>query len=111
MTSAEGAQPPFGTLRRSSAIIIPDAGPLITLGKSEQLSLLLLPGLPVYVVDQVVWETTRNRDFPDAVAIAGFINAYPDRVHVFRTRVGAFCERERTEKEVVRQPGMGEAAI
>jgi hypothetical protein len=41
-------------------ILLPDAGPLITLAYADALDLLLKPGWPVRVVDMVLHEVTRN---------------------------------------------------
>ena len=41
-------------------ILLPDAGPLITLAYADALDLLLKPGWPVQVVDMVLHEVTRN---------------------------------------------------
>ena len=42
------------------AVLLPDAGPLITLAYADALDLLLKPGWPVQVVDMVLHEVTRN---------------------------------------------------
>jgi hypothetical protein len=44
---------------RRVALLVPDAGPLISLGRIDRLSLLLLLKLPIYLVDQVVYEVAR----------------------------------------------------
>jgi hypothetical protein len=41
-------------------VVLPDAGPLITLAYANALDLLLKPGWPVQVVDMVLHEVTRN---------------------------------------------------
>lgn len=41
-------------------LLMPDAGPLITLAYADALDLLLKPGWPVQVVDMVLHEVTRN---------------------------------------------------
>ncbi|BDI04151.1 hypothetical protein CATMQ487_11210 [Sphaerotilus microaerophilus] len=45
---------------RPDTVLLPDAGPLITLAYADALDLLLLPGWPVEVVDRVLHEVTRN---------------------------------------------------
>ncbi len=45
---------------KTSPILLPDAGPLITLAYADALDLLLKPGWPVHIVDMVVHEVTRN---------------------------------------------------
>lgn len=41
-------------------LLLPDAGPLITLAYADALDLLLAPGWPVHIVDMVLHEVTRN---------------------------------------------------
>ena len=42
-------------------VLLPDAGPLITLAYADALDLLFKPGWPVVLVDMVLHEVTRNR--------------------------------------------------
>ena len=42
-------------------LLLPDAGPLITLAYAQALDLLFKPGWPVQIVDMVLQEVTRNR--------------------------------------------------
>lgn len=90
--------------------MVPDAGPLISLAKAGLLDLLLLPGYPIYVVDQVCYEVTGSKRFPDAIRIEEFIQRHPGAVHEFSTAVGQAAALRRAQGEV-RQPGQGEAAI
>ena len=41
-------------------VLLPDAGPLITLAYARSLDLLHKPGWPVRIVDRVLHEVTRN---------------------------------------------------
>ena len=43
-----------------AVVVLPDAGPLITLAYANALDLLLKPGWPVQIVDMVLHEVTRN---------------------------------------------------
>lgn len=93
-------------------IVVPDAGPLISLAKAERLDLLLALKLPVYVMDQVYWEATQNRDKPDALAIAAFVAAHSDLFHIAETETGENARFAREAGRVgKRQSGLGEAAI
>lgn len=91
-------------------MLIPDAGPLISLGKADCLDVLLLLGFPIYVVDQVRYEVTRNKQFLDASRIEKFVRGHPGVVNEFSTAVGQAAAQRRAQGEV-RQPGQGEAAI
>lgn len=44
----------------SSIVLLPDAGPLITLAYADALDLLLKPGWRMQIVDMVLYEVTRN---------------------------------------------------
>ena len=90
--------------------MVPDAGPLISLARTDRLDVLLLLGFPIYVVDQVRFEVTRNKQFPDAVRIEKFVRDHPGTVHEFSTAVRQAAAQRRAQGEV-RQPGQGEAAI
>jgi hypothetical protein len=90
-------------------LLVPDAGPLISLGRVNRLDLLVSLGLPVVIVDQVKFEVTRDARFPDARHIERFL-AHQPTVHVFETAVGTAAASRREAGEI-RQPGQGEAAI
>lgn len=91
-------------------VIVPDAGPLISLGKADRLALLLMLDCPIYVVDQVRFEVTKDKRHPDAARIETFMRDHSDMVHEFVTAVGAAAATRRAAGEI-RQPGQGEAAI
>ncbi len=59
------------------ALVIPDAGQLISLGKAQSLEILLKLDLPIYIVDQVYFEVTREPSFEDAKIIRQFAQSYP----------------------------------
>ncbi len=98
-------------MSRRVVLLIPDAGPLISLAKADRLRLLLAPGLPVVVADQVLFEATRDTRHEDARRIAEFVRAYPDAVLKFRTAVGDAAAARRAAGETGRQKGQGEAAV
>jgi hypothetical protein len=50
----------MATLSHPAVVVMPDAGPLITLAYADALDLLLKPGWPVQIVDMVLHEVTRN---------------------------------------------------
>ncbi len=91
-------------------LVIPDAGPLISLAKADHLEVLLTLGYPIYVVDQVKYEVTRDKRFADASRIERFMRDYANVVHEFVTAVGQAAASRRAGGEI-RQPGQGEAAI
>nr|WP_294555516.1 hypothetical protein [uncultured Rhodopila sp.] len=94
----------------SVILVVPDAGPLISLGKAGRLEILLTLRLPICVVDQVRFEVTNDNRFADARRIDDFIRNHPDVVQEFVTAVGAAAAVRRAAGET-RQPVQGEAAI
>jgi hypothetical protein len=53
-------------------LLLPDAGPLITLAYADALDVLLAPGWEVQVVDMVLFEVTRNQT-PTSQAIGAWV--------------------------------------
>ena len=47
--------------QRSNIVLLPDAGPFITLAYADSLDLLFKPGWTVMVVDMVLYELTRTK--------------------------------------------------
>ena len=73
-------------------IVIPDAGPLITLAKAGALELLLAFDVNAEIVltDTVEFEATRMRtEHADAQKICDFINGNPQRISIRSTTYGA----------------------
>jgi hypothetical protein len=93
------------------ALLIPDSGPLISLGRADRLGLLLLLDLPIYLVDQVAFEATHSVRHEDAARVRAFIKDNPDRVRVVTTFVGAAAAGVRRRRPNARHRGLGEAAI
>jgi hypothetical protein len=59
--------------KRRVVLVVPDAGPLISLGKADKLDILLRLRLPIYIVDQVYHEATHEHRFADARRIERFV--------------------------------------
>lgn len=58
----------------AQTVLLPDAGPLITLAYADALDLLLQPGWPVVLVDMVLHEVTRNQT-PTSEKLAQWVAA------------------------------------
>ncbi len=93
------------------ALVIPDAGPLISLGVGKSLSLLLKLDLPIYLVDVVYDEVTRDKKKPGAVEIRNFVTTHPAIVHVVETEVGRLIAERRATQPNYRFSHAGETAI
>lgn len=69
----------------SSTLLLPDAGPLITLAYADALDLLLKPGWALAVVDMVLHEVTRHQT-PTSDTLARWVQTrqlpvLPTRIH------------------------------
>ena len=82
-------------------VLIPDAGPWITLAYADALDLLLKPGWPVAMVDMVLEELTRSQT-PTSQQIASWVS--DQQITVLPTEV---CRRAAGR----RQRHLGEMAI
>jgi hypothetical protein len=90
-------------------LLLPDAGPLITLAYANQLDLLQRPGWPLRLVDMVLYEVTRNPT-PSRDAIRRFVEA--QRVTLIETQVGRRYQRQlAAQPDQIRRAGLGELAI
>lgn len=100
MKAASGKQP--------IRIVLPDAGPLISLALGNALDLLLLVSADVRIVvtDVVEFEVTHRRlDLPDAQAISAFLQTHADRIEVMPTTIGTMALAD-----IARRTQAGESA-
>jgi hypothetical protein len=68
-------------------VIVTDAGPLITLAAADSLDYLLLPGLPVYIPDAVVYEATKDVEALGARSILEWRDRHRSAVVTVTTEV------------------------
>lgn len=101
--------------KRSSAsasantVLLPDAGPLITLAYADALDLLFKPGWAVLLVDMVLHEVTRNAT-PTSQLIAEWASRH--HLQVLPTRTFEHHVRTATSATPVsRRANLGELAI
>lgn len=94
---------------QAPTLILPDAGPLITLAYAESLDLLLKPGWPVWIVDMVLHEVTRNAT-PTSHAIAAWAGGSGAVARATRTFTH-YRQRLPVEPDPPRKAGLGELAI
>lgn len=92
-----------------AVVVLPDAGPLITLAYADALDLLLAPGWPVRVVDMVLEEVTRNAT-PTSARIAHWVAEHGLPIVATRT-----CEHYRAARseggDKRARPNLGELAV
>ena len=66
------------------AVLLPDAGPLITLAYADALDLLSKPGWPIMLVDMVLHEVTRNQT-PTSQKLARWVEGNKVEIRTTRT--------------------------
>lgn len=93
----------------ANLVLLPDAGPLITLAYADALDLLFKPGWPIVLVDMVLHEVTRNQT-PTSEKLAQW--AASSQVSVRAT--GTFRRHQQTQvanPAAARTANLGELAI
>ncbi len=93
----------------ASIVLLPDAGPLITLAYADALDLLLKPGWPVQIVDMVLHEVTRNAT-PTSKHIRQWVDDHS--IAVLSTRTFQYYLAAQSGGEIKpRKSNLGEIAI
>jgi len=88
-------------------VLLPDAGPLITLAYADSLDLLFKPGWPVHLVDMVLHELTRN-----ATPTSELIARWAEKLPVLTTRTyQRYREAVDRGDATARKANLGELAI
>lgn len=91
------------------AVLLPDAGPLITLAYADALDLLSKPGWPIMLVDMVLHEITRNQT-PTSQKLARWVEG--NKVEIRTTRTFRHYQQTLAAgAATVRQSNLGELAI
>jgi hypothetical protein len=90
-------------------LLIPDAGPLITLAYAEALDVLLKPGWLVQIVDMVLYEVTRNQT-PTSQSIAAW--ADKNKIRILPTKIFEHYKRaQESDATAPRKSNLGELAV
>lgn len=90
-------------------LLLPDAGPLITLAYADALDVLFKPGWSVQIVDMVLHEVTRSKT-PTSQAIATWVRA--NKLHVVPTKTHQHFRRKQAASAAPqRKSNLGELAI
>ena len=90
-------------------VLLPDAGPLITLAYADSLDLLFRPGWSVALVDMVLHEVTRNQT-PTSEKLAQW--AQTSHVPIIPTRIHGHYQQSVSASPVSpRKSNLGELAI
>ncbi|WP_156955333.1 hypothetical protein [Polaromonas glacialis] len=90
-------------------MLLPDAGPLITLAYADALDVLFMPGWSVALVDMVLCEITRNQT-PTSQKLAQWVQAH--QLPVLPTRINQRYQQALSSSLVAsRKSNLGELAI
>lgn len=90
-------------------VLLPDAGPLITLAYADSLDLLLVPGWAVALVDMVLHEVTRNQT-PTSEKLANWAQTH--QLPILQTGIFRRYQQALLESDVApRKSNLGEIAI
>lgn len=96
-------------------LIIPDAGPLISLAHAGRLDLLDVFKQPVAVLDVVRLECLKKPDSPDHSAMRDWFKAKANAVRIIETPIRALYEQaleaEATGRNRTATRGLGDAAL
>jgi cellulose biosynthesis protein BcsQ len=93
----------------TTTLLLPDAGPLITLAYANALDVLFKPGWSVQIVDMMLLEVTRN-ETPTSQAIAEWIRK--NKLHVVSTKTHQYFRSIQSLGDApLRKSNLGELAI
>ena len=93
----------------ASVVLLPDAGPLITLAYADALDLLFKPSWPLELVDMVLHEVTRYQT-PTSETLSNWVKA--NKVSVRTTRTFQHYQQTLAAEAVpARKSNLGELAI
>ena len=102
-------------MTRPVDLILPDAGPIISLAHADRLDLLELFDRPVIVLDVVKFECLRKPDSPDHDRLQSWFRRSGNRIIVAATPLGPLyleaqrAERAGTDRSATR--GLGDATL
>ncbi len=92
------------------AVVIPDAGPLLTLARLGRLDLLEMFDAPIHIVDQVHWEVTKPTNDPTSNVRSGLRRLH-NRLTIVETVVGAGFQAKRSADPNFPSRNLGELAV
>ncbi|MBY0572266.1 MAG: hypothetical protein K2P84_01180, partial [Undibacterium sp.] len=93
----------------ATILLLPDAGPLITLAYADSLDVLFMPGWTVQIVDMVMHEVTRNQT-PTSQAIETWVTT--NKLHVMPTKtLKHFRQIQKMSNVPPRKSNLGKLAI
>jgi hypothetical protein len=79
------------------AVIIPDAGPVLTLARIDRLDLLGSFTVPLRIVDQVHYEITKSENDPKG-EVAAALGRLHNQIEIIETNVGVGYQTRRATR-------------
>jgi hypothetical protein len=92
------------------AVIIPDASPVLTLGRIGHIDLLGSFTVPIKIVDQVFYEITKTQNDPRGEVGAGLEKLH-NQIDIIETNVGVGYQRRRERNPEEPSANLGEIAV
>jgi hypothetical protein len=92
------------------ALIIPDASPILTLARVDQLRLLTVFNVPIRIVDQVHYEITKPDNDADG-RVATFLKRFSNHIEIVETVVGVGFKTLRARNPNTPSSNLGEEAV
>jgi hypothetical protein len=92
------------------AVIIPDAGPVLTLARIGRLDLLASFAAPIKIVDQVRYEITKAQNDPEG-EVAAALERLHNQIEIIETNVGVGFQARRARNQHEPSANLGEIAV
>jgi len=92
------------------AVIIPDASPVLTLGRIGRIDLLASFSVPIKIVDQVLFEITKLDNDPSG-EVAAALNRLHNQIEIIETNVGVGFQTRRARNPHEPNGNLGEIAV
>jgi hypothetical protein len=100
---------------RAVDIVIPDAGPIISLAHADRLELIEIFACPIKVMDVVKHECLRKEESPDHERLARWFHRTGNRIEIVGTPLLSLYETALEEERSGRNPkatrGLGDASL
>lgn len=92
------------------AVIIPDASPVLTLGRIHRIDLLSSFTAPIKIVDQVHYEITKPQNDPKG-EVASALARLHNQIEIVETTVGVGFQTKRARNPQTSSANLGEIAV
>lgn len=92
------------------AVVVPDAGPVLTLARIGRVDLLGSFAVPIKIVDQVHFEMTKAQNDPDGEVAAALMRLH-NRIEIVETNVGVGYRTRRAKNPREPSGNLGEIAV